>query len=433
MTTLTRPDQIWRLVPRAEDLDDGARYAEITLPWTFDRMMKGITSQGLQRRALNIAKGVVAQKVLRREFKRRGICAPEEEKSYRTDDLFDFRVDINHKEQKLDIKSINYYTNVNPLGREPFSPELLIANAGYPGPEWAHFFPMMLPHTQIGQDKEAYCFAIASSIDFRRDVDTNRTAYALTAFPYGVYGEFLSKKRMVERREAAGQGVYIECDFKSYSLFGGDGVELTILGEWDGETVKKQVTLKPGAPVRDIGPFSGVTSFQVSREHYDLLEKPNCIEVSVTRSDYTETVRNSKRENVNVIPDEVLTITRTDFCNLILPSDYTVYYLGWITKEEFKEKCRNYPAWIWPNDKKNDRENQPWSQMTERDLANLKKTSFDDRLTDKPRGLNAGWLKATPAGSAACYVYPNQFRGGLNETNLYVLPQDLHLMDSLGK
>lgn len=432
MTKLTDEGQIWILKPHAEDIQTGARYAAITLPWTFDRMMKGSTSKSLQRRALNIAKGVVAQKALLREFIRRGIPAPEHEKSYRSDDLFDFRVNIDGAETKLDVKSINYYTNYDPLGREPLTPELIIKNAGYPGPDWRKFFPMLMPHTQIGQPKEAYCFAIASSIDFRSDIETNRDSFALTAFPYGAYCAFLSSSALTLAREKAGQGVYLTCEYKSDSLFGDEGIKLKILGEWDGEYCEREVTLQRGSPVSEIGPFSCVTSFQIEREDYELLAHPNHLEISVSRNDFSTVIRNYKKENVNVLPTDTLKIINRDFCNLVLPSDYTLYVLGWATREEYLTNCRKYSGWVWPNDKVNKYENQPWTRFDERDMKNFTKTGFDDCVVRKPPRLNAGWMKATPRGSACCYVFPNMFGGGLNETNLYVLPQDLHTMDSLG-
>ncbi len=37
-----------------------------------------------------------------------------------------------------------------------------------------------------------------------------------------------------------------------------------------------------------------------------------------------------------------------------------------------------------------------------------------------------------PGGNACCYVFPNVRGGGIRETNLYVLPQDLTIMDELG-
>lgn len=432
MTMLSKASQIWKVSPSPEDFEAAAAYASVTLPWTFNRLMYTSTSNSLCTRALNIAKGVVAQKALLREFTKRGISAREEVKSYRSDDRYDFLVQINGAEKKLDVKSINYYTDYEQLGRQPLSRELIVANAGYPGPEWSHFFPMLMAHTQIAQPKEIYCFAIASSIDFRRKILTNRSGYAITAFPYGAYSAFLSNKKLILAREEARKGVFIKCEYKTNSLYGNDNLALTILGEWNGTFKKKVVTLQPDSLIAESGPFSGVASFQLEPQGYDLIRSHGRLEISVSRNDFVTSVRNSKKENVNIPPVGPLVISSGDFCNLIFPSDYTLYFMGWIAKEDYLKSCRKYPAWVWPKDSVNKLINQPW-QLTGNDRKTLEGKGFDDCITGKPPRLEAGWMKASQGGGACCYVYPNMHGGGLRETNLYVLPQDLETMDTFNQ
>ncbi len=432
MTQLSKTDEIWGLTPKKEDLSAGANYAAITLPWTFNRMMLNTRSAGQQSRALNIAKGIIGQEVLRRALAARGISAEVQRKSYRDEDMFDFHVLINGTVTKLDVKTLNYYSDYADVGRAPFSPKFVIANAGYPGPDWRRFFPMLVPHTQINQDKEAYCFAIASSIDFRRNVHTNRMGYALTAFPYGKPMGFMSSRQLCINRERADNGFYIECSYTTENLFNGAEMTLTVLGEWAGTFKKVEVPLKRNRAVSGIGPFSCVSSFQIGRADYDRLFGQ--IKVSVCRNDFTEPVRNSARLNINVAPKESLVFTREDFCNLILPSDYTIYFIGWVTKEDFLQKCRNYTGWVWPLDRINKYENQPWSQITEKDRTSIERAGFGDCIQEKTRLMKAGWMKTHGGGGGACcYVYPNIGRhGGVKETNLYILPQDLHIMEELG-
>lgn len=431
MKLLSKSDEIWLLKPTKDDLIAGAEYAAITLPWTFNRMMLNTSSAGQQSRALNIAKGIVGQEMLRLALLERGISPQVQRKSYRDEDLFDFHLPIKGTVRKLDVKSINYYTNYGDVGREPFSSELIMTNASYPGPDWRRFFPMLVPHTQIGQDKEAYCFSIASSIDFRGDIDTNRIGYALTAFPYGKPMAFLSSKRLVLARESAGKGLYIRFSYTTEYLLNAVELPLTVLGEWDGTLKKVQVHLKRNNTVSGIGPFSSVSSFQIERENYDNLY--GRIEVTVSQNEFDDPVYNSSRRNINVEPDETLVFARSDFCNLMLPTDYSMYVIGWVMKEEFLQKCRNYTGWVWPNDKVNKYENQPWSQITEKDEKAITRAGFDDCIQDKPRLLKAGWMKTHGGGGGACcYVFPNIGRnGGVKETNLYILPQDLHIMDEL--
>src|SRR5262249_29171410 len=146
---------------------------------------------------------------------------------------------------KLDLKTINYYTNYEPLGRQPFSAELLLKHSGYAGADWRTFFPMLVAHTQIGQDKESYCFAIASSIDLRKDIGTKRTAYALTAFPYGEHLPFLSSKKLCLLREVINKGFFLELLYESNSLLSPE-ITLSIIGEWAGKPSVPSVKLRSG-------------------------------------------------------------------------------------------------------------------------------------------------------------------------------------------
>jgi hypothetical protein len=195
---------------------------------------------------------------------------------------------------------------------------------------------------------------------------------------------------------------------------------------------KHKVSLKRNSQTSGIGPFSCISSFQISRNDYERMY--GSIEISICRNDLGDVVLNTSRRNINTPPDDRIVINREDFANLILPSDYTIYVLGWIGKKEFLEKCRNYVGWVWPLDKVDKYANQAWSQITQNDKIMLKRIGFDDCIQTKPSLLKAGFMKTTGKGSGACcYIFPNiGYGGGVKETNLYVLPQDLHVMDELG-
>lgn len=432
MTLLSKSKNIWELRPTVDDLAAGSRYASITLPWTFDRMMMNSSSVGQQSRALNIAKGIVGQEMLRRALSDRNVTSHVQRKSHRDEDLFDFNVSIDGKFRKLDVKSINYYRDYPDVGRSPLTTDLIVANAAYAGPDWRRFFPMLVPHTQIRQDKEAYCFAISSSIDFRQDMDTDRTNHAITAFPYGEPMPFLSSKRLCLERERVSEGFYINCCYRTGALLDRGELQLTVVGEWAGNLQMIHVDLKRDRVISDVGPFSCISSFRINRTSYETLYGE--IEISVGRNNFVTMIYNTLRRNINLEPNVPLVLTRGDFCNLVLPTDYTMYVIGWLLKEEFVEKCRNYTGWIWPLDSANKYENQPWSQITRNDQETITRAGFADCIQVKPHLVKAGWMKTTGrGGGACCYVFPNVgYRGGVKETNLYVLPQDLHIMDELG-
>ncbi len=394
--------------------------------------MNLIGSAGQQRRAINIAKGIVSQEVLRRALGNRGISAEVDRTSYRDADLFDLYIELDGDMTKLDVKSWHYFTNYADVGRDPFSEDLVVQHADYPGPDWRRFFPMLGARTQVGQEKEAYCFCIASSIDPRTDIDTNRIGHALTAFPYGESLPFLSTKRLISAREESEVGFYIGCSYVTESLFSGQRLQLDILGEWNGGLQKETAELTAGSSVVERGPFSGISSFQIDRAAYE--EMYGHIEISVSRNDLDGPVRNTTKRDINVVPEHPLLLRRNDFCNLLLPTDYTVYVIGWHMRQDFLEQCRQYTGWIWPKDKVNKYENQPWVRLTERDHRTITKAGFDDCIQSNPPLLSAGWMKTYGRGGACCYVYPNigGANGGVKETNLYVLPQDVRVMDELG-
>jgi len=430
---LSRAEEVWSLLPTQDHLAAGARYAAITLPWTFNRMMLNTESGGQRRRALNISKGIVGQEVLREALVERGKQAVLQRKSHRDEDLFDLHVEIDGDLRKYDLKTLNYYSDYAGVDRPPFSPQLVVDNAAYAGPDWRRFFPMLVPHTQIRQHKEGYCFAIASSIDFRRDPATDRSMYWLAAFPYGEWLPFLAAKRLCLARESAGKGFRIGCSYHTEALLNHGEAKLTVYGEWSGQACEEEATLSPNGGVDEVGPFSCISSFRVTQRDYERLY--GRIEISVARNDLGERVLNSTRRNVNTVPESSFVLTREDFCNLVLPQSYTVNFIGWISKEEFLLRCRQYTGWVWPRDSKSRYDNQQWSQITERDHTKLARAGFEDCVQKKPPLLNAGWMKASGSGGGACcYVYPNIGRGGgVHETNLYVLPQDLHPMDELAK
>jgi len=426
MKKLSQAEEIWVLRPTEADLVAAARYAAISMPWTFNRMMKNTAAAGQCERALNIAKGIVAQEVLRRQLVQRGIAPQVQRKSHRDEDFFDFCIPVAGADVKLDVKSVNYYSNYPGTGRLPFAPQLLVENAGYSGPDWRRFFPMLMAHTQIGQDKEMYCFAIASSIDPRKDLFADRSNHKIAAFPVGEHLPFLSSKKLCQAREGAGKGFYLGCSYESNSLLEAEGATVQIIGEWAGSLCEREVPLSCGSEF-ETGPWSCVSAFQLQVK--DLSYFTGNLHTRVLSNEFDGDVRNARMENVNQYPSEPLVLTLADFCNLILPDDYTLYFIGWTTKKDYLEACRKYHGWVWPKDSVNKYENQPWSPTGD-DHKLFERIGFAECVTGGAVAFGA--LKTTGRGNGACcYVFPNTHGGGLRETNLYVLPQDLNIMDDL--
>ncbi len=429
---IANKDDLWVLAPTKDDLLAGAQYAAVSLPWTFNRMMKNTGSRGQQERALNIAKGIVGQELLGRAMREHGVSATSQRKSHRDEDLFDFHVEIGGQTLDLDVKTWHYFTDYKPLGRSPLSTDLLVEHADYSDADWSRFFPMLVPHTQIGQSKECYCFALASSIDPRRENDINRTEMRLAAFPYGELLPFLSSKKLCAVREDSEAGFWLELTWRPDGMFAPTKMEITVVGEWAGKLCQVQAVTTRGKTTK-VGPFSCVASFAISPESYEAWGD-GVIAVRVGKNDCRVPVLNTARRDVNRKPAEALMFARDDICNLVLPDDYRLYVLGWMPKTEYIDRCRAYPGWVWPMNSEDRTRNQAWSMITESDMKSLTRAGFDDCVKRKPTRLEAGWMKTTGrGGGACCYVYPNLGggRGGVRETNLYCLLQDVHTMMSI--
>jgi len=425
-----KPESIWELSATSADLTYAASFASTTLPWTFNRMFLNTSPKGQKTRALNIVKGIVAQEMMRRKLEQLSVKV-KTDNSYRKSDMFDFLIKVNGKFTKIDLKTFNYYNNYAVVGREKLTKKFICSNENYSGPDWRNFFPMLMPHTQILQDKEAYCFGIADSIDFRDSLFEYRKEFFLSAFPYGDCLPFFSSVKLCKERENNNKGIYLRVDYHKSSLFSIENTELEIIGEWAGKPQNIKVKFGKNNFVNNIGPFSIIASFKMAKSDFDNFDGK--FDISISKNDYKAPILNTARKNINTPPDVVLEISKTNFCNLMLPYNFKLYMIGWILKDEFLKRCKKYPAYVWPKDSVNKFENQPWNQITDNDKKAIERAGFSDCLESKPRKFNAGWLKTNgKGGGTCCYVFPNIGRyGGVKETNLYVLIKDLKEMDKL--
>lgn len=431
VTFVTSPEQVWTATANTDELAEGVRYASISLPWTFNRMMMRSSTTGQNNRAYNIAKGIVGQEIVTRVLTENGIDVELPRKSHRDDDLFDIRVSIDGTTRAVDLKTVNYYSDYSDK-RPPFSPEYVMQHADYDGPNWREFFPMMIPHTQLNQDKEVYIFAIADSIDFRADLTAGRSEHDIIGFPYGDMCEFLQADRLIDARENATDGVYVTIQYNTGEDASETALPVELIGEWDGDLVHKETTVTPESTVSKLGPFSCLNSIRIPpKAYFDHFD--GSLEFTVDTNELDEPVRNTTGRNLNQIPDETMVLEKSEFCNLRLPDDYTVHFFGWTTKDEFRQRCRTYRSWVWPDDSADPSKNTPWSQLSDDDRTKLQRIGFEDTIQSEAHRIGAGLLKGIPMSGGACtYVYPNQYGGGLRETNLYVLPQDLRTMDTIG-
>jgi hypothetical protein len=405
------------LKPTERQKSRGSDYALKTLPWTFNRMMNNTSTTGQNSRALNIAKGVVAQSLLKSVLAEMGIRAEEEKKSHRDSDLFDLRFRIGDKETKFDFKSFNVYTDYSLKGREPFSIDFLLNHQSYSGPKWTEFFPMLVPHTQIKQDKEAYIFALGTSRDFRKwDPASTQKNNILATFPFGESLPFYMSPKLCLEREKAKQGFFVKVSIENNVLANSKG-KFILTGEYNGKTVNYE--LYTDVKNKVVGPFSCLSSLW-TKEISTLLALES-MTINLDRNEMKSPVLSATRKNLNVEPEEI-EFRQRDFCNLILPDDYEMHVLGWITKEGYRARCLTYPAWIWPKDSEDKYSNQSWKTFSDGDRTAMSKMLGDELEPTNQMGI----MKTTGrGGGAACYFYPNIHGGGIKETNFYVLLSDL--------
>ena len=412
-----KKSEIISLKPTDKQKSLGSDYALKTLPWTFNRMMSNTSTTGQNSRAMNIAKGVVAQSLFKSVLTELGVNAEEEKKSHRDSDLFDLRFNINDNETKFDFKSFNIYTDYVLKGREPFSIDFLIKNQSYPGPNWTQFFPMLVPHTQIGQDKDAYIFALGASKDFRKWNPANtQKNNVLATFPFGENLPFYMSPKLCIERENAKKGFFVKVTIDVNMLANPKG-KFYLTGEYNGKTVNYEFLTNSKSQV--LGPFACLSSIWTKDSNSILgLET---LTIKLDKNEMKSPVFSATRKNLNVEPG-VMEFRQKDFCNLILPDDYEMHILGWIGKEEYIERCLSYSAWIWPKDSEDKFSNQPWTTFSDGDKTTMAKMLGEG--VDPKKGL--GIMKTTGrGGGAACYFYPNIHGGGIKETNFYVLLDDL--------
>ena len=415
VSRLDTVDQIWEIQPTLEDKYLGARYAGISLFWTYDRMTQEQRYAHAKRnRAFNISKGHAAQLALYRELSTRGVDVTLEEKSHRVTDSYDLRFPDHPEFDDLDLKTFNHFTNYGVDEKPPLTPELIADNFAYDGPEWGHFFPLLVPYDQFTHAKDAYCFGITSSIDYRSRI-TGRDGYELYAFPNTDerIGQFLVTG--IESREQADTGFSLSVRFTSQDA--PVGHKLKIIGEWDGRIKEQWVPI--GDQQEPFGTLAGVNSFKIRKQTYQLLEQTDtaiAIEVVGSDSGLSET-------------DARLTVSAADFHNLLMPTEFNLYVLGWIPKAAFQTRALNHPGWTNPSQTEFTR-NQHWNSISATDKRLFASNNVDWTLTDEQT------VRGAVRKNSGCYYYPkinrqNIDNGGLQKTNLYVVPADLRLLDEL--
>jgi len=434
-----------------EDIDEAINYATISLPWTFDRMGYGPrTQKAVNARLMHILMGVLNQTILERILTKKGYKCKKDWTNYRESDIFDFII----SDKKYDVKTIHIYSKYNDSAqREKFSKELLIENKNYPGPEWRHFFPLMIPLTQlsISKLKDSYIFGIAeTNEDLRKREPQKNDNGFWCAVPFKFAYIFFHSTIVIKQREKVRNGFQLNVKWisKQNHLFP-DNVKnlvLTIFGEWDGKKQTENIIIKRNEFSKSKKTYSSLSCIKL--EHPAYLYDDDDLVITVDNH-YNEFIAKTTNPLINLnSSDFEWHLNEISFVNLQVPDDYVIYWLGYIPYQEFAESFQKYNAYFIPHPKDYDRNTigiitpKLRSKLAGIDRRRLK--AIDEgidipwpeflSLINKRNEIEVGMMVVAMRGpqplGGACYFYPPY---AILESAIYVLTSDLFIMDSLPK
>ena len=448
MNRVTKLSDLWPpCYVKSVDIKEAIDYATVSIPWTFDRLRYGPhTQNAVNRRLLHILNGVLNQTILERELTSRGYECAKDWKNYRDSDVFDFRIG----ESKFDVKTVIVYSEYNEVwNRKPFTHRLLIENKSYAGPEWKLFFPMMVTTSQLTVEKtnESYIFGIAETeFDLRTRNPHQEDEGFWCAVPYSDAHSFFHSPGVIRAREEAGQGFRVEVKWDKSQLDleddKGKKVKLTLFGEWSGKTQTETITVREESQAHSKREFSSLSCVRL--EHPAVLSDFDTLTVKVENA-FKEFVPKPTSPLVNLNdPGFEWSLDKSSFVNLKVPDGYKLHWIGHIPFVEFASTFSRYSAYFIPLPGRSRNQSvrltpgirskfETLDRRRDRAIqsgVNVPWPSF--RSLIKGRTINAGFLAVSQGRAqvlgAACYYYPPY---AMQETAVYVLPCDLHKMDSL--
>lgn len=451
MKKLSKAKDIWPACQAMEsDIQEAIDYATISLPWTFDRMRYGPRSQkAVNNRLIHILVGVLNQTILERILTKKGYECCKDWTKYRESDVFDFMIN----DKKYDVKTVYVYSEYNEsANRENFSIDLLISNKDYKGPEWRHFFPMMVALSQltIEKMKDSYIFGIAETYDdLRKRKPKLLDGGFWCAAPFKKAHSFFHCTPVIKKREQEEKGFKIKAAWKRNQrrLFENEKreVEMTLFGEWAGDRQTETIKLVEEKSIISKKDFSSLSC--VHLEHPAILDSNDEIIITVENF-FDEFVPKLTKPSTN-LNDPVFEwkLQKTSFVNLQVPKDYKVYWIGHIPFTAFAALFPSYNSYFIPYPKnwdvnqlgratprlKNKLSSLDRKRQKELDKGTNVPWPEFSQLVDKINNIKAGLLlvamrRGTKPIGAACYYYPPY---AMQESAIYVLPGDLYTMDSL--
>jgi len=449
MKKLTKVEQIWKTHATDNDVKIGIDYATISLPWTFDRMRYGQSTQNsMNKRLANILIGVLNQTILKRKLTSKGFSCKMDWTGYRESDIFDFQIG----DKIYDVKTSVIYSEYDKQNkRKRFSPEMEIKNRNNQGPKFLDFFPKMVAMSQLSskKKKDSYIFGVADTEkDIRKNSnpEKNDKGYWCSS-PFGDASAFFHNRILIEKRESEKKGFYpiIQWDRNQNTLDSTDKkITVTFIGEWNKKKKIQKVTLLPGEVKQLEEEMSSLSTIHVN--HPSSLIDLDVLLVKV-KNNYKKFVPKYNDPNLNLNNDKFeWLINKKSFINLKI-TKYSLYWIGHIPYDEFMKTFQNYPCYFAPSGAPGSDENTT-GRITDRMRKKLESLdrSRANAISEgknppqpefiplmKNSKIDVGMLLSAQMGfkaiGAACYYYPSAY--SFPESAFYVLPKDLHIMDSL--
>lgn len=388
---------IWELPISIETEMKGVDYASKSLPWTFNRMGIKAHAWTWYYRMMKINVGVMVQETLLTKLRLSGAKIDKEWKNYRTEDTFDL---VTSDGIKIDVKSLNYYPEYDGKIRPKFSLEYLIKKRSYSGEKWAKFFPWLIPRGQVKRD-DLFIFALLSSPNYMSKKLGDRNKNFLITSPPAIWGDFFNNKKIILAREKQTKGLDLKFKLIKNSNLTNDSVRFWIGFEKAGKFLERKIILQNGKS-KTIKNTSSLAYVRVGKTDMPLFTGE--LVVSYKNHLCSSVISGGKFRDLNQPPSEPYwRIKRSMFADLFLPKPATLYFIGWIERNEFQKRREKYPSYAHPVD-------------------------LNDKTVNQLGRSDEAGLMFT---RSCCYIYPNVFRGGLKNRNYYVLTKDLNRMADL--
>lgn len=387
MKKIKKSDQIWEIKLLDSDIQVGIDYGIISRAWTYDRM--GAQARGDFGRAIfRIAVGRAIQATFERILRTKGIKFVRDSTDYKEEDYWDMTLPNN---KSVDIKSFHVFTDYHVPGRGEINKEAIFSSTT--GEHWNTFFSMLIPQDQFDSDiKDYYIFAILNAPSSKRFPNTRRTPKFLISLPFSKDKELNERYRNIHRAKPArlrveeGKTFSVVLTREGQLKLFAEPLNLTIgYGDISGNSRKATITLLPRSSKR----LGGLTSFHYLKINHKYLKsnkKERIVDITFVGADEEGDLAwrgfNTSFEDIWIY-------------------DSRVFFVGWISKEDFAKARDKHPAY-GPN-KKYTRNTHHWDKDA---VGLMSRRSF-------------------------CYYYPPAFRGGTQNPNYYCLPKDLYPMDEI--